>query len=139
MFDICDYVWDIFCLSEAEDVHNVRLALDLFLINVELGEGRYEGSDLNYESIMKKYVKLNIYEKELQKEKFNAILDIAYRDLCTYWCCNNKEDFNICIHEEYHSQSLDLIQEELYLAELKKKKRKRRKKRKNKVKQNINK
>ena len=81
MFDIRDYMWEIFCLSQTEDVHNVRLALDLFLVNVELGEDRYEGADVDYNKIMHKYLKLTENERKLQKEEFNAILDIAYKKL----------------------------------------------------------
>lgn len=134
MFDIRDYMWEIFCLSQTEDVHNVRLALDLFLMNVELGENRYEGTNLNYNDIMHKYLRLNKQERELQKEEFNAILDVAYKRLCIYWHNHNKEDFEFYAHEEFHLEELDHIQEELNKIALAKEKRKRRKRKKKKKK-----
>ena len=133
MFDIRDYMWEIFCLSQTEDVHNVRLALDLFLVNVELGEDRYEGADVDYDKIMHKYLKLSENEKELQKEEFNAILNIAYKKLCTYWHDHDKKDFELCAHDDdLHSEELDHIQEELHKIAIAKEKRKRRKNKKKK-------
>ena len=76
MFDIRNYMWEIFELSQSREVHNVRLALDLFLVNVELGESRYEGASMDYASIMLLWNKLSDQEKELQKDEFNLILDI---------------------------------------------------------------
>ena len=133
MFDIRDYMWNIFELSKTEDVHDVRLALDLFLVNVELGENRYEGAALNYNKIMHKYFMLNICERELQREEFNAILDVNYKNLCNCWQCKNRKGFEIHAHEELHSDKLDRIQEELHKIAIAREKRKRRK-RKNKKK-----
>lgn len=130
MFDIRDYMWNIFELSKTEDVHNVRLALDLFLVNVELGEDRYEGADeLDYNKIMHKYLMLNTHERELQREEFNAILDINYKSLCNCWHCKNRMEFEVHAHEELHSEELDHIQEELHNIAIAREKRKRRKKR----------
>lgn len=125
MFDIRNYMWEIFELSQSGEVHNVRLALDLFLVNVELGESRYEGASMDYASIMLLWNKLSDQEKELQKDEFNLILDINYKCLCDYWVMNNRERFDRFVYDGLHNEELDQIQETLHRLALARQKRKR--------------
>ena len=125
MFNIRDYMWEIFELSTSEEVHNVKLALDLFLTNVELGEERYEGSSIDYSSISHEWNRLTEYEKELQRKEFEIILNINYRYLVKYWLLHKRTLFDYIAHEEIHIDELDRIQDELTRIALSRTKRKR--------------
>lgn len=47
-FDIRNHIWDIFEISRHQQYLNLREALNMFLVNVELGFDRYEGADVDY-------------------------------------------------------------------------------------------
>lgn len=113
MFDIKDYMWDIFKISELEGVHDIKLAFNLFIINAELGKDRYGKSDIDYEEINNKYKILTEREKELQKKEFDIIIDEKYKYLCVYYNHNNKTDFDFFSRLHIKSNKLNDVYNEL--------------------------
>lgn len=54
-FDIRKYIWNVFELTIAQEVGNVKTGLELFIQNMELGRYRYKGVtnvDLDRKSVV---------------------------------------------------------------------------------------
>lgn len=94
-FDIRDYMWNIYEISNYNKLDNTRIALDMFLENVELGYARYEGaSNIDYSKLSEiwnnKPESCHIHEKII----FNKVLHVSYSRLCKAWKRGDREAFN---------------------------------------------
>lgn len=134
-FDIRDYIWDIFELSNVQNIHNVLLSYEFFMTNVELGINRYKGLDIDYVDLRNRWNSLSERSKEYQKDVFISLINLNYKHICEAWNNHNKDDFTKFVHKDitiYHYDELhDRIEFE-YKKKVKHKKRK--KKKKNKIK-----
>lgn len=90
LFDVRDYMWDVFEIRNFNNLLNIRSAFDMFIVNIELGQKRYDGADLNYYKLNKKWNMLFDFQKKHEIEIFNKIIDKEYIELLTMWRNNNK-------------------------------------------------
>ena len=94
-FDIRDYMWNIYEISNYQKLNNVRLALDMFIENIQLGYDRYKGaSGVDYKLLSKvwnsKTESYHIHEKII----FNKVLHVTYKKLCDAWKHQDRAAFN---------------------------------------------
>ena len=101
IFDIRNYIWNIFEISITQKLGNVRAALDLFIINVELGYSRYNGADyLDYSNISDLWNELSESDKNRQKKIFNNIICKVFTKLSKAWYTRDRQVFNaLCFTE----------------------------------------
>lgn len=74
VFDIRNYIWDIFKISKNQQYLNLREALNMFLVNIELGFDRYEGSNIDYLKLKPKWNMLSERGKKRQLYIFDYII-----------------------------------------------------------------
>ena len=101
MFDIRHHIWNVFELSKEQKVDNLYEALEMFLLNVELGRPRYKGAtQVDYFDLMKKVCKTPINKRRDQKEIFNACMERNNNALIKAWKEQNRESFEeICLND----------------------------------------
>ena len=94
ILNIRNYMWNVFELSKIHEVENVRFALDLFITNMELGYGRYEGaSDVDYAKLGKVWRSMKEVDRIDQKILFNRIIHKVYNQLCDAWRAKDRRRF----------------------------------------------
>lgn len=97
VFNIRDYIWNVFEICQYNKINNIRIALELFLKNIEIGRNRYPGcTNINYGKLTKLYS--NSTKAYIRKQKiiFNKIIHIAYGNLSKAFRENDK-----CKFEKY--------------------------------------
>ena len=98
-FDIRKYMWNIFEIYRTQDMDNVRLALDMFITNMELGMDRYEGAtDIDYTKLHDSWDALSEAEHIHEKLIFNKVLTKVYLQLCDAWRAKDRRKFDaLCL------------------------------------------
>ena len=98
-FDVRDYMWNVFEIANELHVENIRIALDLFIVNIELGRERYHGSSFKkYPTLHKKWEPLTESERNKQRIIFNEVIHKAYPALRDAWNSNDRETFDALAH-----------------------------------------
>lgn len=93
-FDIRDYMWHIYEISAANEVGNIRFALDMLIINMETGMERYEGaSELDYTALHDEWDKFSEAEKIYQKIIFHKVIHKVYFNLSDAWRAKDRPKF----------------------------------------------
>lgn len=94
-FDIRKYMWNIFEIYRTQDIDNVRLALDMFIANMELGYDRYDGaSDVDYSKLHDVWDDMSEAEHVHEKLIFNKVLTKVYLQLCDAWRAKDRRKFD---------------------------------------------
>ena len=94
-FDIRDYMWQIFQIAFYNNITNIRIGLDLFLMNLELKRERYRGStNISYRKIGNLWNDLTEAGQVHQKLIFNRIIHLNYLDLCKAYKDRRRDIFN---------------------------------------------
>lgn len=94
MFNIKDYMWNIFEITNYNHIDNIKIGLDLFIMNLELRKERYKGAyKINYDIIGKQWNSLLYAQKLRQKQYFNEIIKYNYLKLCKEFRSNRFDKF----------------------------------------------
>ena len=93
-FDIRDYIWNIYEISNFYKFTNVYSALDMFIENLDLGYNRYAGTDLDFETLSKIWKQLPKSYHTHEKAVFKHVLDVSFSKLCDAWKSKNRADFD---------------------------------------------
>lgn len=98
-FDIRDYMWNVFEIAEELKVENIRIALDLFIVNMELGRERYHGSSYKkYTTLQKKWEPLTETQRNKQRIIFNEVIHKVYPALRDAWNNKDRNEFDAYAH-----------------------------------------
>lgn len=93
-FSIRDYMWHIFEIKDKQQQINVRVAYDMFIINLELKSERYKGAKgLKYRHARKLWNELNDRAKKSQYRIFNSVLNRHFSGLYRAFGDGDKELF----------------------------------------------
>lgn len=85
-FDIRKYIWNVFELTIAQDIGNVKTGLELFIQNMELGRYRYKGvTNIDFRTLGDKWNLLSEQDRQYQVMVFNTIIDKSMIDLSRLW------------------------------------------------------
>ena len=94
-FFITDYMWNIFEIKHTQNQTNIKLAYDMFIINLELDTERYKGAKgLKYGKVRKLWRSLNLKNKEFQRKIFQKVLDKHFYKLHQLFIDGDKDAFN---------------------------------------------
>lgn len=93
-FSIKKYMWHIFEIRDKQQQINVRVAYDMFIVNLELKSERYKGAKgLKYKPVRKMWNTLNNKEKQSQYKIFNNFLNKNFSVLYRLYAEGDKETF----------------------------------------------
>lgn len=97
-FDIRKYIWNVFELTIAQDIGNVKTGLELFIQNMELGRYRYKGvTNVDFRALGDKWNLLSEQDRQYQVMVFNTIIDKSMIDLSRLWNDKDRKAFmDIC-------------------------------------------
>lgn len=92
-FDIRNYIWNVFELSEYNDLSSIFYGLDMLIANLTLPSIRYKGSTLKYKEPSKLWMDLGYVAKQSQRKLFSITIRYHYINLYEAYCANDKELF----------------------------------------------
>lgn len=93
-FDIRKYIWNVFELTIAQEVGNVKTGLELFIQNMELGRYRYKGvTNVDFKALGEKWNTLPESEQEYQVMVFNSIINKSIFTLSEFWRNKDRKAF----------------------------------------------
>ena len=93
-FDIRNYMWNVWEISNHNKLNNIRIALDMFIENLELGYERYGGaSGVDYNSLSKIWRRQSESYHTHEKIIFNKVIHKSYTNLCDAWSSRNRAKF----------------------------------------------
>ena len=93
-FNIRNYIWNIYEISDFHNHADIRMALDMFIANLDFGYERYAGATgIDYEELSKQWLSKSKSYHIHQKLIFNKIINTVFGDLCDAWKLKDKNAF----------------------------------------------